>query len=329
MTDDGTRHLSFGNLDLVWESGHVLEVPVVGEPWCSIRLEPRVQQMVLTTPYAAPEPNVAWMQNLTFQPVVDGANEIAEFTVDVPDGGVRGTYAFVTTIADELQLRGHSLATSVSRALKRHGHVLAARSALTPEAEVGLFGELLVLRHLASALTPAEAVAMWQGPFREQHDFTLHGVDLEVKTTTSEARSHRIHGLGQLTPVGDRPLRLVSIQITRSQSSDGDTLTSLVSHLRSELGKASGELDERLVAGGWDDADADLYATAWMLRNTPRTYAVDDLFPALTAQRVQGLPNITLVSEVSYRVDVTSLPHSALPGPLGTFVEPKEHQISC
>jgi hypothetical protein len=325
VRDALSRHLTFENLDLVWSGGHPVEFPVSGLPPCAIRVDPTAGQVTIRTPYTAPEPDVRRLRNLTFDAVVDGEDEYANIIVGVPDGAARGVYAFVTTVVDELQLGGRTLADAVAAGVARHGQFLAARSILGPEAEVGLTGELLVLRHLMGTVPASDAVRLWQGPLSGPHDFTVAGLDLEVKTTTSGTRSHIIHGLGQLTPVLERELWLVSIQVTRSSPDTGTTLTGLVNEIRTLLGGASMEFNDRLEAAGWHDDDADLFTTSWALRTMPRAYAVDGTLPAITREVLVGaLARHDLVSEVTYRLDVTSLPYIRLPGTLGTFVESQE-----
>jgi hypothetical protein len=75
---------------------------------------------------------------------------------------------------------------------------------------------------------------------------------------------------------------------------------------------------------GWRSDDADLYPTFWVLRTQPRAYAVQGDFPAMTPKAVGSrVPNFGLVSDVSYRVDLTDLECDSLPDPVGGFVEAK------
>jgi hypothetical protein len=83
-------------------------------------------------------------------------------------------------------------------------------------------------------------------------------------------------------------------------------------------------LDLLLTAAGWSIDDADLYSTRWTSRSTPRAYLVDKSFPAITAEALAAaVPNSGLLSDVTYRVDVTDLQPNKLPEPLSGFVESK------
>lgn len=320
------RHLAPDTLNLLWSAGAPMVIPVGGSPWVRLGLDPVAGRLTLTTPHTRPETDTARLTHIDYQAVVSDEGDVGELTVTVPEGGLHGAYGLLTTIIDEIQLTGRTLARALAIALERHQDVLSTRGALTTEAEVGLFGELLLLDHSIRIHGAVEAVSSWQGPLGEEHDFTLPGTYLEVKTTVGEARRHVIHGLGQLVPSTDGPpLHLVSVQVTRTNHHDGQTLPGIVAALRASAAAAASDLEERLAGAGWRDEDADLYTTAWTLRSRPRAYLVDDSFPALTPQRVSAVvPNSHLVSGVVYQVDVTPLPHTPLPA-LPGLVEDKEH----
>ena len=106
-----------------------------------------------------------------------------------------------------------------------------------------------------------------------------------------------MHGFTQLVPLRGVPLSLVSIQLTRSNSEGGRTLSQLVSHIRAKSGGHRPKVDDALEAVGWKDDDAELYSTFWATRNELRAYDVDERFPAFTLDRLtQVIPNIKVVS---------------------------------
>jgi hypothetical protein len=157
----------------------------------------------------------------------------------------------------------------------------------------------------------------------EEHDFTFDSVHIEVKTTSGERRRHVINGLDQLVPLWGVPLSLVSSQLTRTASGGGRTLPQVIANTRKIAGGHRVAADARFERFGWHEDDADLYPTFWALRSQPRAYSVEGDFPAITPDLLGPLiPNYALVSEVSYRVDLTDLHHDALPDPIAGFVEP-------
>ena len=322
---DDARHLTFATLDELWNNGAPMVLPVKGDPSCRLQLDPKHGLITLVTAYDTPEPDVAKLKNVGFNPVIDGDTELAELTVRV-EGNAHGAYGLLATIADELQIAKLPLAAAVAAGVARHRNVFASRGALTTEKEVGLFGELLFLEFLLQQIGAGPAVTTWQGPFSEEHDFTFDAVHVEVKTTSSERRKHVINGLDQLVPLRGVPLSVLSIQLTRSSPGGGRTLPQIVAQVRTIAGGYQVAVDSMLTAFGWENEDADLYSTFWVLRSQPRAYAVTGSFPAMTPDLVGPVvPNFGLLSDVSYKVDLTDLDHDSLPDPIGGFVESKEN----
>lgn len=317
------RHQAHSNLEALWSSGNPHVLPVRGSPWCEVVLDPVAREVRLRTDNQIPEPEVARLKNVTFTVTALGSREIAELCVKVEDN-VHGAYGLLTTIADELQVERAPLAVAVATGIERHKDLLAPRGGLSLEQEIGLYGEILFLNFLVGVIGPAAAVASWFGPQSEEHDFVLPEFNVEVKTTTSERRMHVIHGLLQLVPVDRKSLFLVSVQLTRSTPEVGLTLPGLIVSVRRSVGGYASDLDRRLDVFGWHTEDADLYATAWQLRSRPRAYCIDEDFPALTPARLKPVvPRFGLLSDVSYRLDVTDMAHDSLPDPVSIFVDPQ------
>lgn len=321
---DDARHLTFTTLDELWGTGAPMVLPIKGEPACRLQLDPKNGLITLVTAYDTPEPDVAKLKNVGFTAVSAGDDEFAELTVRVV-GSVHGAYGLLATIADELQIEKMPLAAAVAASVARHRNVFASRGAMTTEKEVGLLGELLFLEFLIHQIGAGPATSSWQGPLSEEHDFTFDSVHIEVKTTSSERRRHVIHGLDQLVPLRGVPLSVLSIQLTRTSPEGGRTLPQVVAQVRKIAGGHQVAVDAMLTSFGWQDDDADLYSTFWALRSQPRAYDVKGDFPAMTPDLVGPVvPNFALLSEVSYRVDLTDLHCDALPDPIGGFVESKE-----
>ncbi|SDE55348.1 Putative PD-(D/E)XK family member [Glycomyces harbinensis] len=303
-------------------------LPIKGEPPCRLQFDPKNRILTLVTLYEAPEPDVARLKNVKFNAFVSGDEDLAELVVQV-EGNVRGAYGLLAGIADELQVEKLPLAAAVATGVARHRNILAGRGALTTEQEVGLFGELLFLEFLIHAIGPGPAVSAWQGPAAEEHDFTLASAHIEVKTTTSERRRHVINGLEQLVPLRDVPLSLLSIQLTRSSPDGGRSLPQIVAEVRTLAGGHQVIVNAMLDTFGWQAEDADLYSTHWAVRSIPRAYSVNHEFPAMTPDLIGPVvPNFALLSDVSYKVDLTNLDFDTLPKPIAGFVELKENRLT-
>lgn len=325
MTEmEDARHYSLGNVDAFWSAGNPMVLPISGSPKCTLDIHPANGTLTLTTPFTPPEPDVAKWSNIIFQPVTTEEGDLGELTVFVEDN-LHGVYGLLTSIADQLQLEQEPLAAAVVSEIEKHRSMFAGTAGLSQEKEVGLFGELLVLEYLIKNIGAGPAVASWQGALSEEHDFVFAEVHLEIKTTSSEQRRHMMHGFTQLVPLQDVPLSLVSIQLTKSSPDGGRTLSQLVSQIRAKAGGYRPAVDEALHAIGWRINEFQLYTIFWTKRNEPRAYDIDDRFPALTLERLnQAISNIDLVSDLSYRVDVTHFENHTLPGALAGLVESPE-----
>lgn len=320
---EDARHLTYLNLETLWHGGAPLILPVHGTPRCDLEFDPAAGRITLVTDYQAPAPNLARLQNISFEPMCMDGRDVARITVRV-EHNVHGAYGLLAFIADGLQVEHSPLAVAVAEGVEQYKDMLTARRGLTTEKEVGLVGELIFLDYLIRTIGSEPAIAAWQGPFGEEHDFVFDGIDLEIKTTSSERRRHVITGLTQLLPRAGTALAVLSIQITRASAASGLTLPGMVAQVRALVGGHAADLDRSLAIVGWAAEDAGLYATSWTPRNTPRAYLIDADFPAITAAALASVvPNSGLLSEVSYKVDVTDLEHDTLPPPLTGFVEPK------
>ncbi len=267
-----------------------------------------------------PEPDVTKLKNVTFVGDSLRVPGRSELIVQVHNN-LHGVYALILTIADELQTRGAPLTAAVATGISTHEDVLANRTAMSTEKQVGLFGELLLLEHVIDQIDAGSAIAAWQGSKPREHDYVFEALHLEVKTTTGERRKHMIHGLTQLVPVPQAELAVVSVQLTPSTPDAGTTLPQLVNRVRSVTGGHIIDLNRLLESAAWRDEDADLYPTPWEKRSLPRAYRVTADFPAITAQSLDQVPNISLISDISYRIDLTDRAFDALPEPIAGFVE--------
>lgn len=230
------------------------------------------------------------------------------------------TYSLFAAVIEDV-VRGTSLRTAVSNSVETYRSLLLSRGRLSTEKAVGLVGELLVLEHLLDNRAEDAVMSAWVGPEAEEHDFVLTAGDLEVKSTISERRVHLIGSETQLARTGDRPLWLISIQLTRGgRAEDAFTLPELVTRIRARMSSPT-TLDTGLDAAGYRGRDAGLYRETYLLRTEPRAYLVDDDFPAITRERLAKVPRQDLVTALSYRVDVTTLPTAVPPSPMESFVE--------
>jgi hypothetical protein len=160
--------------------------------------------------------------------------------------------------------------------------------ALSPEAEIGLFGELAVLQAIIEAGVPsAIAVEAWVGPFDGIQDFIIGSGAIEVKTTLSPLGfPAKIGSLEQLDNSTRQPLFVSGAKLR--QLANGQSLPEFVNSTRQIIqgdAEADSLLSERLLAAGYFDVHADKYARRFDLADL-RIIEVDNGFPRLTSGNV-------------------------------------------
>lgn len=314
------RHLSRAALDeyLGNSSPSVLAIP--GEPICRLVVAPEQRRIALRTPHdgrPAPRLDLEYVQLKVVH--VDGERwyELSiEYTIHPHE-----SYLLISDITDLLQQDGVSFEIAVVSAVATFEQILAHSRSLSREKQIGLFGELLFLLSCIRATSVAQGIDAWKGFAPNEHDFVLPTGAFEIKTTTTEARRHRISGLEQLRPLPDSPLWLVSIQLTAATAATGQTLSEVVDETR-DLTSDDPALARSLARAGWRDRDRDTYRTPYRLRSTPAAYLVDHNFPALTRQAIaRGCSHPELFIDASYTIDVTTLSSGQPPFPADQFTK--------
>ena len=172
---------------------------------------------------------------------------------------------------------------------------------LTPEAQIGLMGELVVLQDLVIPAIGAHlALESWHGPVRGLHDFVLPVAHLEVKTTLADlGRKFYISGENQLENIPDKYLYLVNPVFEASEN--GLILCDYIASVKRTIGNnvSSLRLYENLVGkAGYHAIDEDYYSetgvrVTYLKRNT---YLVDENFPRLTPGMCGGSINVSKYS---------------------------------
>ncbi|ADP84683.1 PD-(D/E)XK motif protein [Pseudofrankia inefficax] len=329
MTLNPREHLSPETLEKYFVAGSPITLLLADRPTCLLKIDPKVERIELWTPVDGPEPDVAALSRVSVASVYrDGEGPWFVLDIDAHLAHVEA-YALVEAVVDDL-VTGRPLRQATALSIDSFHDLLATRARLSEDRAVGLLGELLVLNHLLTGLGEKTAVGAWLGPDRGEHDFGLTDVDLEVKATLSEKRTHLIASETQLAANPHRPLWLVSIQLTRTgPNRDSVTLPELVGRVRGRLVDETTAFDGLLRAAGWRAGDADLYRERYLLRTTPAAYLVDDDFPAITRDHIETMiHHPELVAAVSYRLDLTSWPPGTPPTALAAFAGPGPTGVS-
>lgn len=156
---------------------------------------------------------------------------------------------------------------------------------LSTEAQIGLFGELLILRDVFIAnLDPYEAVNCWNGPLPDEQDFGYAERILEVKTTrTTRDQTFTVNSLAQLdTSSGSIILAFQTLGVFENDPPDGMSLNALVDDVRGRIGgdsSAVAELDIRLTLSGYKQNPE--YDRIGFVAATRRLFDVSGEFPRI------------------------------------------------
>lgn len=309
--------LAPATLDAYLEAEVATFQTMCAEPVCRLRVDPSTRTLSLWTPDDGTFPDLGRFAQVTVEQVDQDGDTWSVLSVPAREQRYEA-YGFLAAVAEAMR-GGASFAATANAALTNLRSLLATRSRLSEEQQVGLVGELLAVRALLATHGSSDVLHWWLGPLAEQHDLALPAYDVEIKTTLSERRRHIISGVGQLAPTPGRSLWLVSVQLTRGAS--GDALPGLVHEVRT-LAHHDHRLEKYLDRLGWHNEDADLYDTAYLLRTSPAMYLVDDRFPAVTSDRLHAVvPRDDLVDLVTYRIDVTDLDVGQPTGPMTAFID--------
>jgi hypothetical protein len=180
------------------------------------------------------------------------------------------------------------------------------RGEMERSVQVGLIGELFVLKQLMIPSLGPGAVAQWSGPQSERHDFVGARLRVEVKATRRSRHEHEISRLDQLwTPAGTQ-LLLVSVQLEETVGGTV-TLATLRDEVMEVIGQDAAALDEfmaKMARMGWSD---EMRRSGELLRCELRDVAVflvDDGFPRLP----ESFAPPRGVVAVKYTIDLANLP---------------------
>jgi Putative PD-(D/E)XK family member, (DUF4420) len=173
---------------------------------------------------------------------------------------------------------------------------------LSEEAEVGLFGELVVLKDIIDGgMHPSDALDAWQGPLDGLQDFFIGAGAIEVKATLSpQGFPAKISSLDQLDETQRQPLFLAGVRLALGL---GQTLTEFAAELREALKgdvAASATFESRLMQAGFLSIHADKYVRQFTVAGTV-CKVIEGEFPRLTRTNVA-----VGVTNARYEIDVAT-----------------------
>jgi hypothetical protein len=304
MIPSPRRHMSRESFREYLTSPVPIDHPIHGTPRIILFFDPVNERIGLRMPSGNASAPPTGLEHVSTRLIHHDGGSYLELAVTDPRL-FPDAYPLLCGVADRIQIDGLAVHAAIVRTLRQLGNLLRAEDILSRESETGLIGELAILKGLIDVYGPGLAVGAWRGGDREEHDFGLLGCDIEVKTTAGERRAHWISSLTQLVRTGERPLYLVSVQLTRA-GADGVTVAQIIERLRGSTGDARDIFEDRLQDAGWRERYATSSMQQWRARSAPVVFTVDDDFPRLTpALLTAGGVDLTVVTDVRYRIDLT------------------------
>ena len=200
---------------------------------------------------------------------------------------------------------------AIQIALERFGLLLIEKQLLSEAQALGLVGELCLLEALLKAYGDV-GFGSWLGPIGERHDFRYGSSEFEVKTTISNKRRHRVHGLAQLLASPGKKLFLLSLHFEHAGPNAGRSLPQRVTAVRSLTNSTRPKFENQLAMVGYRDADEAFYQARYQFRSEPKLIPVDltcpRIAPDIIVRQAAALQN--RIENVEYDIDVDGLGES-------------------
>ena len=195
----------------------------------------------------------------------------------------------------------------VSILLERFGHwqrlFALEGGGLSSHDAQALFGELWVLEHLFERPLGRKAIEAWRGPEREDRDFLMSGLGIEVKTTRAdEPAAVTIANEDQLDVAGLDVLYLVALKLEVLHGGQGVTLNDSVNSVQGSLvSEAVALFRDKLLRYGYLDQHSDRYDDDVFVVREVTAFKVEEGFP-----RIVGSGLVAGVGSVTYRLGLAA-----------------------
>lgn len=158
---------------------------------------------------------------------------------------------------------------------------------LTPEQQLGLYGELSFMKELIETGVDASTVLLsWKGPVKDDKDYLIGTKAVEIKSSAKTDKLVKISNIHQLDSQGFEYLFLYSYSFVRS-SQGSNTLVALIKELRDIFSETANpeDFEEKLILAGYFDKDAERYTNSYTKTNED-CYEVEGDFPRITPNNV-------------------------------------------
>lgn len=310
-TQTPSRHIAWEQLQERIREGipfvHRIPAPHPALPSVDIRVSENGRELSMWVPCAVPEESiVSPLVEIDISLIPTPAGQMIEIKTRLPIL-FQEIYSFFVSVIDKIQLDNANPFAAINETLERWRELLKTRAILSEEAQLGLRGELHLLRTLVLAIGD-HALAAWTGPQNQPHDFRVGDLELEVKTTCGAVHAHIINGLGQLEPSPGHRLYVFSLRLAPAGAMAGTTLPDDIENTRLALGMAQGKFDKIIRDRfGYRKEHAGFYTRRLQLADKACLIPVDESCPRLSAPLLASVPHRGRIGDVRYRVNFEGL----------------------
>ncbi len=199
-----------------------------------------------------------------------------------------------------------NLREKLSSALERWRRFFSLRDSikLTREEQLGLFGELWLLRGMLLNGVGLQAIACWKGPYHEVFDYSLNNMSIEVKTTAAKMpyKAYISNEMQLNDRLAGGTLALCFIAVQPNDSS-GETLGDIVKGIENCVGSdetASSLFRDKIFGCGLGSPYIDSYAARYIVKEHA-FFTVKEGFPRILSE---DLPNG--LGDISYSLEISA-----------------------
>jgi hypothetical protein len=190
---------------------------------------------------------------------------------------------------------------------------------LSREEQIGLFGELWLLRSMLQNDVGMGTIGYWRGPYHEVFDFSLQNMGVEVKTTAAKMpyKAHISNEMQLNNCLAGGTLVLCFIAVQSSDFSGetlGDIVKCIENHVKSDE-VAYSLFRDKVFGCGLGNAYIESYTTRYIVKEHA-FFNVKEGFPRIISENLpNGLGDISYSLEISacanYRIDEQEFWHIA------------------
>ena len=315
MTTDPSvpsRHIAWEQLHERIREGvpfvHRIPAPAPELSHVDILVSEKGKELAMWVPWAdAQEIVVSPLAEIDISVVPTLAGKMLQIRTDLPVL-FQAIYGFFVSVSDKIQLDSATPLSAINETLDGWRELLRTRALLSEERQLGLRGELHLLRMLALVVGD-HALAAWTGPLGQPHDFRIGDLELEAKATCGAVHAHIISSLQQMEASPGHRLYVFSLRMAPAGAMAGTTLPDDIERTRTALGSAAQIGFDKTIRDkcGYRTEHAALYSLRLQLAGPSYMIPVDESCPRLSTSLLASVPHRGRISDVRYRANFEGL----------------------